>query len=85
MELYSHDFLGWFDTKSFCPWCCATLYEECSKHHGHKGDPRSDIQDLWRRGWEGPSDPSMGEGPERWERLPPTKTRKHKDKTINYA
>jgi hypothetical protein len=26
---------------------------------------RSDTQDLWRHKWEGPYDPSMGEGPGR--------------------
>ena len=50
-----------------------------------QGRPRSDTHDLWRRWWEGPNDPSVGEGPERWERLPPMETRKHKDKAISYV
>ena len=32
----------------------------------------SDTQDLWHRWWKDPSDPSVGEGLGRWERLPPT-------------
>ena len=35
--------------------------------------------------WEGPSDPSVGEGPGHWERLPPTETRSHKGKAMSYA
>ena len=45
--------------------CHAPLHEECSKHHGHKGDPGIT------------SDPSVDEGPEYWERLPPSHTRSH--------
>jgi hypothetical protein len=33
----------------------------------------------------GTSDPSVGEGPERWEHLPPTKTRSHEGKPMSYA
>ena len=29
--------------------CRAPFHEECPKHHGHKGDPHSDTQGLWRR------------------------------------
>ena len=42
-----------------------------------QGGPWSDTRDLWRRWWEGPSDPSVGNGLERWERLPPLETRRH--------
>jgi hypothetical protein len=48
-----------------------------SKTPWAQGGPRSDTRDLWRRWWEGPSDPSVGEGPRRWERLPPTGIRSH--------
>jgi hypothetical protein len=50
-----------------------------------QGGPRSDTRDLWRQRWEGPSDPRVGEGPGRWERLPPTVTRSHEGKAISYA
>ena len=50
-----------------------------------QGGPRSDTWDLWRRWWEGPSDPSVGESPGRWERLPPTGTRSHEGKAMSYA
>ena len=46
---------------------------------------RSDTRDLWRRSSEGPSDPSVGEGPKSWDRLPPMETRMHKDKAISYT
>ena len=50
-----------------------------------QGGPRSDIGDLCRRWWEGPSDPSVGQGPGRWERLPPTGTRSREGKAVSYA
>jgi hypothetical protein len=50
-----------------------------------QGGPRSDTRDLWRRWWEFLSDPSVGEGPGRWERLPPAGTRSHKGKAMSYA
>ena len=50
-----------------------------------QGGPRSDIRDLWRRWWEGPSDPSVGEGPGRWERLPPTETKSYEGKAMSYV
>ena len=50
-----------------------------------QGGPQSDTRDLWRRWWEGPSDLSVGEGPGRWECLPPTETRRHEGKAMNYA
>ena len=36
-------------------------------------------------GGEGPSDPTVGEGPGCWERLPPTETRGHEGNAIIYA
>ena len=48
-----------------------------------KGTPQWH-QDLWPRWWEGPSDPSVGGGPEHWERLPPIETKRYEDKTISY-
>jgi hypothetical protein len=36
-------------------------------------------------GEEGPSDPSVGEDPGRWEHLPPMETRSHEGKAISYA
>jgi hypothetical protein len=33
-----------------------------------RGTPECHTSDLWRRWWEGPSDPSVGEGPGRWNR-----------------
>ena len=33
-----------------------------------QSEPRSDTQDLWCHWWEGPSNPSVDEGPRRWER-----------------
>jgi len=50
-----------------------------------QGGPRSDTWDLWRRGWEYPSDSSVDEGLGRWERLPPTGTGSHKGKAMSYA
>ena len=50
-----------------------------------QGRPRSNTRDLWRCCWEGPSVPSMREGPGRWECLLPTETRKHEGKAISYA
>ena len=47
--------------------------------------PRSGTRDLWCRWWVGPSDPSVGGGPGRLERLPPMETRKHKGKAMSYA
>ena len=58
----------------------APLLEECSQHHGHKGDPgvtpgtcgaigeRAQVILVWVR------------APGRWERLPPTETRSHEGK-----
>ena len=48
----------------------------------HRG-PRSDARDLWRHRWEGPSNPSVGKGPGRWEHLPPTKTGSHEGKAMS--
>jgi hypothetical protein len=50
-----------------------------------QGGPPSDTRDLWRRWWEGPSDPSVGEGPGRKERLPPMETKSHEGKAMSYA
>ena len=50
-----------------------------------EGGPQSDTRDFWRHWWDGPSDPSVGEGPWHWKRLPPTETRMHKGKAISYA
>jgi hypothetical protein len=50
-----------------------------------QGGPRSDTWDLWRRWLEGPSDPTVGEDPGHWKRLPPTWTRSHKGKAMSYA
>ena len=47
--------------------------------------PRSDTQDVWRHWLEGPSDPSVDEGPRHWEHLPPTEIRRHKGKAISCA
>ena len=52
---------------------------------GVQRGPRNDTRDFSRRLWEGPSDPSVGEGPKRWEHLPPTETKSHKDKALSYA
>ena len=46
---------------------------------------QGDTWDLWCYWWEGPSDPSVGEGLGRWERLPPTETSRHEGKAISYA
>jgi hypothetical protein len=46
---------------------------------------RSDNRDLWRRCWEGQSDLNVGEGPGRWERLPPMKTKSLKNKVMSYV
>ena len=55
--------------------CRASLFEECSQHHGHKGDPRvmpgtcgaigerAQVILVWMR------------APGRWERLPSTETK----------
>ena len=50
-----------------------------------QGGPRSDTRVSWRHWWKDPSDPSVGEGLERWERLPPMETRIHKGKAMSYA
>ena len=47
-------------------------------------ETRSDTRNLWRHWWEGPSDPSVGEGLKRLERLPPTRTKTHEGKAIGY-
>jgi hypothetical protein len=59
--------------------CREPLHKGSPKHHGHKGDPgvTSGICGL--------SDPSVGEGPGRWEHFPLTETRSHKGKAMNYA
>ena len=46
--------------------------------------PRSDTRDLWRHWWEGPSDPSVGEAPKRWEYLPPMEIMSHMGKAVIY-
>ena len=46
--------------------------------------PRNDTWDLWHHWWKGPNDLSVGEGPGRWEHLPPPKSRSHKGKAISY-
>ena len=60
---------------SLRPWCSSILpyYILCilgllcraPKTPWAQGGPRSDTRDLWRRWCEGPSDPSVGEGPGR--------------------
>ena len=50
-----------------------------------QGGPHSDTRDLWRRWLKGPSDPSVGDGTGRWERLLPTETRRHEGKAMSYA
>jgi hypothetical protein len=59
--------------------CGAFFHKECPQHHGRKGDTR----DLWRHWWEGPSDPSVGEGPMHLKRLPLMGTRSHEGKAIS--
>ena len=50
-------------------WCITTSPMLCTSPWGvpetpwAQGGPRSDTRDLWRHWWEGPSDPSVGEGP----------------------
>jgi hypothetical protein len=46
-------------------------------------EPQNDTQDLLRYRWEGPSDSHVSEGPERWERLPPTETKNNKGKAMS--
>ena len=43
--------------------CCAPLFEKCPQHHWHKGDPGVTSEICGAIGEEGPSDPSVGEGP----------------------
>ena len=50
-----------------------------------QGGSQSNTRDLWHRWWEGPNDPSVGEGPGRWEGLPPMETRSHEGEAISYA
>jgi hypothetical protein len=50
-----------------------------------QGGPQSDNQNLWCRWWEGPSDPSVDEGPGRWEHLPSTEIRSHEGKAMSYG
>jgi hypothetical protein len=42
--------------------CRAPLHEECTQHHEHKKDPGVTPRTCGAIG-EGPSDPSVGEGP----------------------
>ena len=65
--------------------CRTPLYEECPKHHGHKGDPGVTLGTCGAIGGMGPNDPSVGEGLGHWERLLPTETRRHEDKAMSYA
>ena len=48
----------------------------------HKGYPGVTPKTCGAIGTEGPNDPSVGEGPKRWERLPPTEIRSHEGKAI---
>ena len=48
-----------------------------------QGGPRTDIQDLWRHWWKGPSHLSVGKGRGHWERLPPKETRNHNGSAMN--
>ena len=63
----------------------AHLFMRSAKTPWAQGGPRGDTRDLWRCWWEGPSDPSVDEGPGRWERLLPMETRMHKGKAMSYA
>ena len=65
--------------------CRAPLHKECPKPHGHKGDPGVTPGTCGAIGERAQSDPSVGEGLERWERLPPTEIRSHKGKVISYV
>ena len=49
-----------------------------------QGRPGSNTRDLWRHWWEGPSDPSVDEGPDYSKRFPPIKIKSHKGKAISY-
>ena len=68
-----------------CKMNVAHLSKGISETPWAQGGPKSDTRDLWHRWWEGPSEPSVGEGPDRWERLPPTETRSHEGKVMSYA
>jgi hypothetical protein len=46
-------------------WMSRTSPKGMSETQWAQGGSRSDTWNLWRRWWEGPSDPSMGEGPGR--------------------
>ena len=63
----------------------AHFFKGMSKTPWAQGRPGSDTRDWWRRWWEGPSDPIVGEGPVRWKRLPPTGTRSHEGEAMSYA
>jgi hypothetical protein len=52
--------------------CCAPLQKGCPKHHGHTEDPEVTPRIYGTNCDKGPSNPNMGEGFGRWERLPPT-------------
>ena len=56
--------------------CHTPLREECPKHHRHKGDPGAIPGTCDAVGVRAQVDPSVGEGPKRWERLPPMETRR---------
>ena len=57
---------------------------ECPKQQGHKWDPEVTPGTCGAIG-EGPSDPSVGEGPGRWKHLLPMETKSHKGKAISNA
>jgi hypothetical protein len=73
-------------TTSFLkPWLSRTSPKGMPETPWAQWRPRSDTRYLWRWWWEGPSDPSVGEGPRRWERLPPTGNRSHEGRAMSYA
>ena len=61
------------------------VYLSMSGARNTMGTRGSDTRDLWRHWWEGPYDPSVGEGTGRWERLPPTDIKSHEGKAMSYA
>ena len=64
----------------------AHLFKRMPKIPWAQRGPRSDTRDIVAPVVrEGPSALSVGEGPGRWERLPPTEAKSHEDKALSYA